>query len=465
MTVSHPNFRTRLMTMPDGGRLEIPNNNRLMTPYILQEQEDWFEDEIHFIRRWLKPGMCVVDVGANYGVYTCAAACSVGPTGSVISFEPAALPYSCLKRSIADNGWSQVTLHKEALSDHRGSARLGIHAHAELNSLSQVGGQGEEVVLGTLDDYADTIAAPVDFLKLDAEGEEVRILSASSRFFARHNPLVMFEYKHDKVVNHGLIAAIKSLGMDIYRLVPGACCLVPLDESVPGDDFLLNLFGCRPGRAESLEQQEFLLRVRPVVVEPIAQAEAELQVRAWIAARPWAAKLWPSGLPTERRPGQDRYICAMAEILSAEDPQRPAAARYAGFVRALELLTQEVSSSVSVPRGLTLARVQMALGFQSESMRTLRSLEQVFAQRGTVLGFCPNEMLLPADSLHDALAPGFVTDPGLIIQVMLDETLLTRAAYSTFFTRGMIPGLLARLASNPLITPGAQRRLAMARNL
>lgn len=51
-----------------GAQVCVPNDVRLMTPYVLQEQHDWFEDEIKFLRGTLRPGQYVVDCGANYGV-------------------------------------------------------------------------------------------------------------------------------------------------------------------------------------------------------------------------------------------------------------------------------------------------------------------------------------------------------------------------------------------------------------
>ena len=80
---------TTTLTMVDGVRIVVPDSLDLITPYVLLEQQDWFEDEIKFLRRLLQPGQKVIDVGANYGVYTLSMAQTVGPTGRVWAFEPA----------------------------------------------------------------------------------------------------------------------------------------------------------------------------------------------------------------------------------------------------------------------------------------------------------------------------------------------------------------------------------------
>src|SRR3954466_14028954 len=91
-------------------RLCVPAALDQITPYVLLDQEDWFEDEIRFVRRWLSPGMRVVDVGANYGVYTLAAARAVGPSGTVWAFEPTRHTARFLQRSLELNEAKQVLL-------------------------------------------------------------------------------------------------------------------------------------------------------------------------------------------------------------------------------------------------------------------------------------------------------------------------------------------------------------------
>jgi len=242
-----------------GATVTVPANVRLMTPFILREQGDWFEGEIHFIRRFLRPGMAVVDVGANYGMYTITSAAAVGKDGRVWAYEPASLPRSCLTQSLSNNHLDNVQLAAQAMSDHIGVARLGIAMNAELNSLNESGQSGEEVPLTTLDTESLRWGRPIDFLKLDAEGEEVRILSAAKEFFSHNSPLVMFEYKHGSTVNDGLLRAIGDLGLSIYRHLPGPNVLVPLSPSAPVDSYLLNVFGCDQKRARQLAAEGLLV--------------------------------------------------------------------------------------------------------------------------------------------------------------------------------------------------------------
>ncbi|MDD1413382.1 FkbM family methyltransferase, partial [Dolichospermum sp. ST_con] len=57
-----------------------PSLRSIVTSVLLTEQ-DWFEKEMEFWRNYIQPGMTVIDVGANVGVYTFSAALKVGNTG------------------------------------------------------------------------------------------------------------------------------------------------------------------------------------------------------------------------------------------------------------------------------------------------------------------------------------------------------------------------------------------------
>jgi tetratricopeptide (TPR) repeat protein len=61
-----------------------PSFHSIVTSALITE-EDWFEKEMEFWRNNLKPGMTVIDVGANTGVYTFSAAIKVRNKGRVFA--------------------------------------------------------------------------------------------------------------------------------------------------------------------------------------------------------------------------------------------------------------------------------------------------------------------------------------------------------------------------------------------
>ena len=143
------------LSMMDGVRVVVPDSLELITPYVLQEQLDWFEPEIKFLRRALKTGQRVIDIGANYGVFTLSMAHAVGATGKVWAFEPANSTANFLEKSIAANRFEHVDLQRCALSNEIGTTQFIVGQHAELNSIARGGadsvGNLETVQVRTLD--------------------------------------------------------------------------------------------------------------------------------------------------------------------------------------------------------------------------------------------------------------------------------------------------------------------------
>jgi tRNA A58 N-methylase Trm61 len=130
---------TTTLSMTDGTAIVVPNSVDLITPYVLREQADWFEDEIGFLRRLLLPGDQLIDIGANYGVYALSLARAVGPGGRVWAFEPASSTAGLLVESVRANGFAQLVVDQRAVSSAPGKARLALNANSELNSLARDG--------------------------------------------------------------------------------------------------------------------------------------------------------------------------------------------------------------------------------------------------------------------------------------------------------------------------------------
>ena len=254
---------TVTLTLIDGVRIVVPNSLERITPYVLQEQMDWFEDEIKFLRRLLQAGQKVIDIGANCGVYTLSMAKSVGAKGCVWAFEPASIAADLLAQGIAINGFAQVVLEKSALSNTCGMAELLLNSDPEGNELARgkrTPGASEIVPLVTLDECFEKYGwQDIGFVKIDAEGEEANILIGGQRFFAELSPLVQYEVKAGTDLNMGIVGDFAEIGYESYRLVPGLDFLIPFDAGSVPDGFLLNLFCCKQDRARQLAADGFLL--------------------------------------------------------------------------------------------------------------------------------------------------------------------------------------------------------------
>jgi len=356
----------------------VPDTIQLMTPYILLEQEDWFEDEIKFLRHAAKPGMNVIDIGANYGLYTLTLGKHILPDGNIWAFEPASRTAGYLAQSIDANRLGNIQLIQAALSEKKGQARLSLYPNAEINSLLNQGNapDTETVELLTLDDCALEYGwKDIDFIKLDAEGEEQRIILGGMQFLTEQSPLIMFELKHGDTVNQSLIDQFAGLGYTPYRLMPGLQLLAPLDAQSRQEPFLLNVFCCKPDRAQKLESQGLLTRYSGKDI-PCRPAEG-MHLRKCISGMPYYRTFrtsWDRAARKQTVTGQDRYSKALllyftAHMSTPDIPYRGACLEQSG-----QLMEQALAQDTNLSRLQTYSRVMYELGNRAKAVQVLNDL-------------------------------------------------------------------------------------------
>lgn len=159
-------------------------------------------NEFNFLDRMLKPGMVLVDVGANDGYYTLFAARRVGPAGRVVSVEPSSRERGHLERNLARNDLGNVAVVPSALGAAAGVADLrlahGVHTgHNTLGSFAHddvVPASVERVPLETLDTVVARLGLPrIDVIKIDVEGGETNVIAGARGVLTSMRPLLMME--------------------------------------------------------------------------------------------------------------------------------------------------------------------------------------------------------------------------------------------------------------------------------
>jgi FkbM family methyltransferase len=164
--------------------------------------EDRFESkELRFAERFLRPGMVVLDIGANQGFYTLLASKFVGTQGKVMAFEPSPRELRRLKFHLWLNRCHNVEVSDAALGSASGNEDLHVVLGSEsgCNSLRppEVSQPTRklQVRVERLDDAlkARQIAG-VDFMKLDVEGAELAVLQGASALLStRPRPIILAE--------------------------------------------------------------------------------------------------------------------------------------------------------------------------------------------------------------------------------------------------------------------------------
>jgi FkbM family methyltransferase len=191
--------------------------------------------------RVVKPGMVVLDLGANIGFYTIFAAHSVGPKGKVYAFEPDKRSFSYLVRNIQMNNFSdRVIAVPKAVSDKEGKALFFLHGWAHGSSLFRYEGsiKKSQVECITIDEFTDKTIS-VDIIKIDIEGAEFCALNIM-KYTITHasNNLTMFvECNPHALCTSGsspgaLIEQLKSLGFTVMIIDEHRQCLCPVISDV-----------------------------------------------------------------------------------------------------------------------------------------------------------------------------------------------------------------------------------------
>jgi FkbM family methyltransferase len=166
---------------------------------VLLGAGDWFEAEMEFWRNSIQPGMTVIDVGANVGVYSLSAANRVGSGGRVFAVEPFSRCIQALSASKEINQLPQLTICHGAASDRPGTSKLLLQSASELNELVSETqelppGSYETVECFTLDSLIEKHQIDrLDFLKIDAEGHEVPVLKGCDRILREFRPVILYE--------------------------------------------------------------------------------------------------------------------------------------------------------------------------------------------------------------------------------------------------------------------------------
>jgi FkbM family methyltransferase len=167
------------------------------TAKLLYVFRDDFEPDLAVLRNYLGAKATMVDVGANYGMFSLVASRLVGESGRVLAFEPANATFAVLKRNLESNDVRNVTPFRMALSDSAGTMRLYHDVDATRNSLAPTtrSQDFEEVQTGTLDEVlAKAHVHQVDFIKIDVEGADELVCRGAMNTLRVSLPVVLFEH-------------------------------------------------------------------------------------------------------------------------------------------------------------------------------------------------------------------------------------------------------------------------------
>ena len=148
-------------------------------------------------KRYVKPGMSVVDIGANIGYFTMLVASLVEHSGLVVAVEPNPENIKLLEASRRVNGFDQVLVIQAAAGRETGLLALNIsHSNGMTGELPA----NLEAIFGArpVPCFALDAILPKDrrinLVKIDTEGAELNALMGLSSTIDRDHPVIVSEF-------------------------------------------------------------------------------------------------------------------------------------------------------------------------------------------------------------------------------------------------------------------------------
>lgn len=444
------------LKLPGDVSIIVPDSLELITPYVLMEQLDWFEDEIKFVRDLLRPGQVAIDIGANYGVYALTMANAVGVDGKVFAFEPVDKTAGYLKQSLDANNFKQAEVFQLAISAAPGTGRISIQRQAELNALLDVSKleSYQEVRLDSLDHFFSS-RTDVDFLKIDAEGHEQMILDGARDFFEKNSPLVLYEVKAGLGFNFELVNSFGVLGYDSYRLLPGLNVLIPFDPSSFSDDYMLNLFACKQDQAHKLRLQGRLVFSEEwqgdqiVLISDKDWTGVENYFESLSCPKEWLIN-WRA------LPRDSELIKAMTLYQISRNQGETPLRRAAALRQSFDLFKVLVECSSTPSRLSSFARVAQEYGARSVAVATLKSLIEFLFMIAEV--DVDEPFLLPSHRF-DSIPPGDSPANWLGAAALQEQERLE--SFSSFYSGEASRERLEMIASLGFASEEMTRRLSL----
>ncbi|RDC61456.1 FkbM family methyltransferase [Adhaeribacter pallidiroseus] len=218
-------FKLKTFHLPDDGEIQYAQWTH---PFEGEKQID--QDEVNFIKNYIKPGDFVIDIGAHTGDSTIPLALAAGSTGCVLALEPNKYVFKILEKNAALNSDKTniiplnfaSTIKNEKLTFYYSDASFcngGDPGLIKKNHLYPLEVEGKNLTNYLKSNYADLLPR-LSFLKVDAEGFDKEIIKTVKDLLLKHKTTLLSECyvglsPEDRFEYFELLT---TMGYQLYRL-------------------------------------------------------------------------------------------------------------------------------------------------------------------------------------------------------------------------------------------------------
>jgi FkbM family methyltransferase len=216
----------------------VDGKDRLLSPWFIASGA-YETDLTEFFVRTLRPEDRCLDVGANFGYFTCLFA-RFAPRGRVIGVEPEPAVFVLLRDNVYGNGLQGIAeAVQAAVSDRPGRAtlhrRVGRAGNTSIvraddafvASLGEPPPEAFEVGAVTIDSLAARLGGRLDIMKVDVEGAEPLVFAGARETIAANPGLqIVMEWSPLQIRSAGFdlgvfLSDLEAMGLRFFDIEGG----------------------------------------------------------------------------------------------------------------------------------------------------------------------------------------------------------------------------------------------------
>ena len=154
--------------------------------------------ETETIKKTAKPGMCILEIGANIGYYTVLMGKLVGSAGKIYAYEPYPPSVDILARNVKLNNLTDIVeVHNSAVSSENAAQKLYLGKASNVHSLTNLKTDNDnanyiEVKTKDIKEILTDTNRKIDLIRMDIEGHERELFNTLSKDISPFLPNQIF---------------------------------------------------------------------------------------------------------------------------------------------------------------------------------------------------------------------------------------------------------------------------------
>lgn len=181
------------------------------------------------VKKIIKPGMRILEIGANIGYYALIETTLAGKNGFLYAFEPSPFNFSLLKKNLEINNIKNTELYQKAIGAKNTTSKFYVADKSNLSSFIKrfdmdmyKNGSIIDMEMITLEKFLED-KEQIDFIRMDVEGYENEVLKGAQNILKINPPKHFFIEIHSELLHkknnsaREIVNYLRNLGYEVSR--------------------------------------------------------------------------------------------------------------------------------------------------------------------------------------------------------------------------------------------------------